>query len=448
MLDTLLARFNDMPSLLADQHQATFKSSLAAVANHEHAEELLNAPLASDDDFWPAPDSWQARYRPYNVVNGILQIPVRGVLLHDFPFQLGSWATGYAYIWKAIERGLADLNVKGIAFMIHSPGGEVAGCFELVDRIHGVRGQKPIRAFAHEYAYSAAYAIASVADDITVSRTGGVGSIGVVTMHVDVSKLMDDIGYKITFIHRGKHKVDGNAYEPLPDDVKARIQARIDALGEVFESSVARNRDMDEAVIRGFEAQTFMPSEAVSNGLADKIGPLDDAMAAFVADLSMEEGEEQMSGEKDKAVDQAALDTARTEGHAVGKTEGHAEGKTEGLKEGATAERTRILAIINSEDGQKRPKAAMSLAMKSAMSVEDASSVLADMPEEKAASADADKGKGDNGQDFAGAMESGGNPDVGAGGDKGEGGGDADDASAVVSLATSMGIPGLRKRTA
>jgi signal peptide peptidase SppA len=435
MLDSLLARFNMTPCLVADEQHGLFQASLAAVAKHERAEELTSGPLASDDDFWPSADSWKAQYRPYNVVNGILQIPVRGVLLHDFPWQLGSWATGYVYIWKAVERGLADYNVKGIALMIHSPGGEVAGCFELVDRVYGVRGQKPIRAFAHEYAYSAAYAIASVADDITVSRTGGVGSIGVVTMHVDVSKMMDDIGYKITFIHRGKHKVDGNAYQPLPDDVKARIQARIDALGEVFESSVARNRSMTADVVRGFEAQTFMPAEALSNGLADKIGPLDDAMAAFVADLSKEEGEEQMSNEKDTAVDQAAIDTARTEGHASG--------KAEGFKEGATAERTRISTILNSEEGRKRPVAAMAAALDTDLSAEQVSAFLAKLPEEKSESADADKPRSDNGQRFDAAMSEG-NPDVGTSDDGGDD--DKDSASGIVDFAASMGLPGLRKR--
>ncbi|NRC54118.1 S49 family peptidase [Mesorhizobium sediminum] len=433
-----------MQSLIAEEQSGVLLSSLSAVSNHERAEDLTSATMASDEDFWPSADSWQARYRPYNVVNGVLQIPVRGVLLHDFPWQLGSWATGYAYIWKAIERGMADFNVKGIAFMIHSPGGEVAGCFELVDRIYGIRGQKPIRAFAHEYAYSAAYAIASVADDITVSRTGGVGSIGVVTMHIDVSKLMEDIGYKITFIKRGKHKTDGNSYEPLPAHVEARIQARIDALGEVFESSVARNRDMNAETIRAFEALTFMPSEAVSNGLADKIGPLDDAMAAFVADLSKDEGEEQMSTQKDTAVDQAAIDTARAEGRAEGKAEGVAEGKTAGLKEGATAERERISAIIGSEEGQKRPVAAMAAALDTDMPADQVTAFLAKLPEEKS---DAPKGKGENGQDFSKAMGQD-NPDVGTGGDKAEGEADADDASGVVNFAASMGLPGLRKRTA
>lgn len=446
MFETLLARFKgiDTLSLVAPEQQNAFEANLRAVASHERAEELLNATAYSGDDFWDHDeDSFLAWVRPYVVRDGMLIIPVRGVLLHDFPYQFGSYATGYTYIWKAIERGLADANVRGVALHIHSPGGEVAGCFELVDRIYDVRGQKPIRAFAHEYAYSAAYAIASVADSVTVSKTGGVGSIGVVTMHVDMSKAMDERGVKVTFIHRGKHKVDGNAYEALPDDVKARIQVRIDALGEVFESSVARNRGMDEETVRGFEALTFMPSEAVSNGLADDVGPLDDAIAAFAADLSIEEGEEQMSNKDNVAVDQAAIDTARTEGFEAGKTEGFAAGKAEGLTEGSAAAQTRISAIIGSEEGQKRPVAAMAAALDTDMSAEVASKFLAKLPEESKEEASAEA-KGD-GQNFTSAMDNSNNPDVGTGG--GENAETDDDAENVVAFAQSMGLPGLRKRT-
>src|SRR5690606_35412971 len=106
----------------------------------------------------------------------------------------------------------------------------------------------------------------------------GVGSIGVVTSHVDMSKMMDDIGYKITFIHAGKHKVDGNSYESLKPEVKERIQARINELYDVFVATVARNRGLDEQAVRDTEALTFSPSEAMSKGLADSVGPLDDAV--------------------------------------------------------------------------------------------------------------------------------------------------------------------------
>jgi signal peptide peptidase SppA len=272
-----------------------------------------------------------------------------------------------------------DPMVKGIALVCDSPGGHVAGNFELVDKMYAMRGTKPIWGFAHEAAYSACYSIISCADPgkVWVSKTGGVGSIGVVTSHWDVSEAMKKEGYKITFIFAGKHKVDGNSYEALAPEVKDRIQVRIDALYDVFVSTVARNRGLDEQAVRDTEALTFTASEALSNGLADQIGPLDDALAAFAADLSSSEGDADMTTDT-SAADQAALDTARAEGHAAGRTEG----VTAGRAEGVTAERTRITAILASEEGKTRPIAALAAALDTEMTAEQAATFLGKLPAE------------------------------------------------------------------
>ena len=379
MSNPLLARFDGKPFLVSAEMQGTFESCLHQAAGHlTRIEASTDKPKMLDgDDFWFDDDDWRAHYRPYNVKNGILQIPVKGVLLHDFPYQLGSWATGYDYIWRAFQRGMDDSNVKGIALICDTPGGEVAGNFDLVDRMFARKGEKPIRGYAMESAYSAGYSIISVCDSITVSRTGGVGSIGVITSHIDMSAAAERYGYKITFIHFGKHKKDGNAYEALPADVKERIQARIDELGQVFVATVARNRGMDEQVIRDTEALTFTASQAVSNGLADVVGALDDAIAAYAADLSKED--EQMTTKDTAAVDQAALDSAR------------ADGKAEGAKEGAAAATTRFAAIANSDAAKARPKAALKMAANAKLASLDAETViemLAELPEEKAEAAD------------------------------------------------------------
>lgn len=386
MIKILLSRFSESPAFVSSQNQQFFEGCLTALADHERAQEIMSETMAADD-FWFASDDWRSQFRPYTVKDGILQIPVKGVLLHDFPWQLGSWATGYAYIWKAFERGLADPEVKGIALLEHSPGGEVAGNFDLVDRMYARRGEKPVRAFAHEYAYSAAYSIASVADHIVVSRTGGVGSIGVVTSHVDMSKMLDNMGWKITFISAPEdgHKVDGNPYEPLKPEVKARMQKRINALYDVFVETVSRNRSMDEKAVRDTKALTFSADEAVSIGLADSVGPLDDALAAFAADLTQTNGGGQMSDKTDHA---AVLEAARVEAHKAGV----AEGKADGLAEGAKAERERVNAIIGADEAKDRPKAALSAALKTDMTVAQAKAFLADLPSEKVeASAETEK---------------------------------------------------------
>ena len=267
-------------------------------------------------------------------------------------------------------------------------------------------------AFVNEHAYSAAFSIASVADKVVVTRTGGVGSVGVVTSHVNASGAMDRLGYKITFIHAGKHKVDGNPYESLPEAVKNRMQARIDGLYDIFVSTVARNLGLDDQAVRATEALTYSAEDAVELGFAHEIAPFDEALAAFSGNRINPVGEETMSQEDQKPeavqADAAALDAARAEGR----------------KEGATAERERIQGILGCDEAKNRRDLAFHLSMNTDQSVESAKGILAASPEkvEKA------EQPGKPGADFRAAMSQD-NPELGA-----EGGGQEPNADASVQL--------------
>lgn len=442
MINHILSRFADFaPALVSPDKNSVFESCLTQLSKMEHAEEMLSGDIRMGEDFWNPEDKWIARMRPYLVKDGMLTIPVRGVLLNNFGYA-SSWATGYEYVWQAFKRGMDDSDVKGIALHFNSPGGEVAGNFELVDKMFAMRGKKPIRAFAHEYAYSAAYSIASVADTRIVSRTGGVGSIGVVTMHIDHSKMLEDIGIKVKFIHFGAHKVDGNPYEPLSEAAEARIQATINDLGQIFVATVARNLGVDEKTIRDTEALTYSASEAIKVGLADSVGPLDEAIATYLADLDQaaQEGETEMAATKEE------LDAARAEGHAAGKIEGSKEGSTVG----AAAARERIATITGSDAGKLRPSAALKMATSEKFAGVDADAIvemLADLPEEKAAAAAepvVTEPQATGGQQFTQAMKDG-KPAVEANnGKKPED--DPDSSEDVLAFAASAGIPGFRSK--
>jgi signal peptide peptidase SppA len=289
-------------------------------------------------------------------------------------FKFGRWMTGYTYIEKALDRGLEDPEVNAIAFDIDSGGGMVSGNFELVEKIAAARGQKPMRAFASDHAFSAAYNIAAAADTITVARSGGVGSVGVLTAHVDVSKAMDRQGIKITLIYAGKHKVDGNPYEELPKDVKARIQERIDRAYGEFVGLVAANRGMTEQAVRDTEALTYEAADAVEVGFADKIGAMETEMAAFAEEAATREptmanSNTQASGDNGGTFTQADLDKARADGVAEGK------------EAGASAERDRINTILGSDEAKTRPAAAM-LMVDLGVAADKAAEKLAKMPEE------------------------------------------------------------------
>lgn len=431
----ILARFADQPALLDPNSNVLVSSLLGTMAAHPRFTDL-SMQASADDQFWTELGDWGDDLRPYVVVDGVLQIPIKGVLLNDFPYTFFGMATGYDYIWRAFQRGMGDANVKGIALVIDSPGGMVAGCFDAADKALALKAEvgKPVAAFAAESAYSAAYVWACVGDSITVSRTGGVGSIGVVTMHVDYSAALEKSGVAVTYIHAGKHKVDGNPYQALPEDVKARFQTRIDELYAIFVDHVAACRPLDSAAVRATEALCFTASEAQSNGIADAIGALDDALAAFAADLSPpSEGDDTMSKQDNSAADPAAVDNAAAAVPAV------AVDTAQIAADAVQADRERQRAITGSDEAKDRPALAAHIALNTDLSVEDAKAML---------SASAAETKGDGPTPFAKHMDDSDQPGVGASAPQPEGADaeDAEDAANVVSLASRLGLKGFAKR--
>ncbi|RQR12414.1 S49 family peptidase [Burkholderia stagnalis] len=217
----------------------------------------------------------------------IAMIGVQGTLVQKLgTLRPYSGMTGYDGLRQSILTAHADPAVEAIVLDIDSPGGEVAGCFDLVDTIYALRGDKPIWAILSESAYSAAYAIASAADRIIVPRTGGVGSIGVITMHVDWSKALTAAGVAVTFITYGDRKADFHPEIPLSPEALAAAQADINTMGELFVHTVARNRNLAPDAVRETQAACFMGENGVGRGLADAVMAPDAALLALLDELA------------------------------------------------------------------------------------------------------------------------------------------------------------------
>jgi signal peptide peptidase SppA len=182
--------------------------------------------------------------------------------------------TGYDGIESKVRAALDDDDIKAIWFDMNSGGGEVSGCFGLCDFIYENRasnGGKLMVAMAADDAYSAAYAIASCADVVAVPPSGGVGSIGVLVVHVDESKALEMEGITATIIRSGKHKAEFNSIEPLKDDVRERVQAEIDDVRNQFVDLVARNRGLTTESVFKTEALTYMGADARAIGLVNEV---------------------------------------------------------------------------------------------------------------------------------------------------------------------------------
>jgi capsid assembly protease len=224
--------------------------------------------------------------RGYDLVSGVAVIPITGTLVQRTgTLRPYSGMTGYDGVRLAFLAALADSEVDAIVLDIDSPGGEVAGCFDLADTVYKARGRKPIWAVLDECAFSAAYAIASAADYITVPRTGGTGSVGVIFMHCDMSKALDKAGLTVTLITCGDRKADGADVAPLSKEAFARFQADVDSVGGIFVNTVARNRGMSSAAVRGTQATTFLGARGVEIGFADALMAPDEAFRALLKKL-------------------------------------------------------------------------------------------------------------------------------------------------------------------
>ena len=224
--------------------------------------------------------------QPYALVDGIAVIEIAGTLVHR-----GAWIgqssglTSYEGIAAQLQAAIADPGVRGIALDIDSFGGEVAGAFDLADRIRAARAQKPVHAFVAEHALSAGYVLASQADRIILPRTGAVGSIGVVALHTDMSGALDQKGIAVTLIHAGSRKIDANPYQPLPEAVHDQMQRGLEVVRFLFAETVAAGRGdrLTQTAALATEAAVFRGADAIAAGLADELADPVTAFRAFAA---------------------------------------------------------------------------------------------------------------------------------------------------------------------
>lgn len=208
---------------------------------------------------------------------GVAVIPIYGVLSQRMSLMTAmSGGTSYESIRAELRAALADPDIGAIVFDVDSPGGSVDGATELAAEIRASRGQKPMAAVANTSMASAAYWIASAADEVIASPSAAVGSIGIIAAHRDGSKQDEMVGETYTFITAGEGKADGNEHEPLSDSARATLQAMADDYYGLFVADVAKARGVKAAVVTGdWKAGVFTAQKAKSAGLVDRVDTLD-----------------------------------------------------------------------------------------------------------------------------------------------------------------------------
>lgn len=363
--------------------------------------------------------------RGYRVVDGVAVISAMGGLVHRTKLAAdSSLLIGYNDLAADLEDALAKADVHAIALMFDSPGGEVSGAFELAERIYAARGHKPIVAVADGMAASAAYLAASAADEVVVSATSYVGSIGVVMRHVDFSRALANEGITVSHIFAGEHKIDGNPYQPLPDAVRNALQADIEGLYQMFVQAVAKHRGLDEQAVRDTRAGVYRGVAAVAARLADRIGTVDAVVAELAArrnhavaaavGISLQPWETSMSHASATAAAAApaapadATTTAATTAAAAPTAPATASQADldKARAEGAAAERARVAAITGHPNAAANPGITQQC-IATGLSAEQAKGFLDAAPAAASTTASTQAGN-----QFAAAMAAMGNPNV------------------------------------
>ena len=239
--------------------------------------EQATEPAAGDDDDQP-------RGRRVSIVGGptivpggpggkaVAILPVRGVALYALEFQPYCFST--LKLGQDITGLANDPEIGTIILDIDTPGGAVTGTAEAANAIWKARQRKRVVAFVNPLCASAGYWLASQASEIISIPSADIGSVGVYMAHTDCSKFNEMQGMKVTYIHFGKYKVEGNMDEPLSEEGRAYYQLEVDAIGRDFHKAVARGRGVSVEEV----AENFGQGRCMAAPMAKKFGLIDNFM--------------------------------------------------------------------------------------------------------------------------------------------------------------------------
>jgi signal peptide peptidase SppA len=279
----LAARIFNVPLLV---HPQKLDAIIAGLGQRLLGTQII--PTTADTAFLP-PELFSTRKGPraergYQVIDGVAVLNVSGALVHKTRMQAdSSTLLGYNSIAADLQDAMDQPDVHAVLQIWDSPGGEAQGAFQYADTARALRGKKPFIALADGMAASAGYLGASAANTLYITGTGYAGSIGVVMRHVDMSAALMSEGVRVTHIYAGSKKIDGNSFEPLSASVKADFQAEIDSLYTTFVAAVAQARSLNPEAIRATQAATYRGQDAITAGLADRIGTADALITELAA---------------------------------------------------------------------------------------------------------------------------------------------------------------------
>lgn len=212
---------------------------------------------------------------------GVAVIPVLDAISN----RSHSFGSSAEEIGAALDAAVASNDVASILLDIDSPGGTVEGVPELADKVFAARDVKPIVAIANGMMASAAYWIGAAASEVVITPSSSVGSIGVYTIHVDITKWLEQEGEKVTTMSFGKYKTELAPWVEISEEAEAFLQQRVDEIGVWFVKDVARFRGDTPANVRsGYgEGRVLSAKAAKAENLVDRIATFDETLDRMLA---------------------------------------------------------------------------------------------------------------------------------------------------------------------
>lgn len=264
----------EIASLLRDRAHGSPRPTDAGEAYRAKFDALCAAVQAIDP---------QAVRRTDNVVMSgrTAVLPVFGVLSQRVSaLERSSGGISTEEVGAVLESLVSDQQVKSVVMVYDSPGGSVFGVKELGDRIRSMREEKKIVAHADPMAASAAYWLAAQASEVSVSPSGQVGSVGVISAHEDISGLQEKMGVKTSLITSSPFKAETSPFGPLSDEARAELQSKVNSYHGQFIEALAKGRGITEhRVENGFgQGRMMLAEQAKAAGMVDRISTFSDLL--------------------------------------------------------------------------------------------------------------------------------------------------------------------------
>ncbi len=273
--------------------------------------------------------------------DGVAVIEVIGPIFHYE--NILTWITGFPSaegLMQEIQSAADNPQVKSIVLQVDSPGGQVGGVSELSDFIKSV--EKPVIAYVGDMAASAAYWIASAANEIVAANTAEIGSIGVV---FSLRRRQDNSLEIVSAISPRKRP------DPETDEGRRVLQERADAIAEVFVQAVMGNRNLTREQTLELQGNMTIAATAVEFGLADRIGSLEGLIAELQGNLQKGDGNMKLTFEQLKTEYAEIFEQAKEEGRAEIRQETET-AKDQGKKEAQESMLALVEAVLGEDSKQ------------------------------------------------------------------------------------------------